>query len=95
MITLRIASSTKVGDAAGAVAGQLREHQIVQVQAIGAAAVNQAVKSLALAELYMLDDGFCVASRVRMMVTRVGNKDATVVQWLAWRAPAPESERNR
>lgn len=93
MVTLKIASGTKVGSAAGAIAGQLRECQVVQLQAIGAAAVNQAVKALALAELYLLEEGYCVASRVRMSTAVLGNREATVVQWLAWRATAPKAER--
>lgn len=93
MLTLKIASDTKVGDAAGAIAGQLRDCRVVQMQAIGAAAVNQAVKALALAELYMLEGGHCVASRVRLVPVLVGNKKRTAVQWLAWRAAAPKAER--
>lgn len=93
MMTLKVAADTKVGDAAGAIAGQLREHRMVQLQAIGAAAVNQAVKALALAERYLLDEGQCVASRVRLVPTKIGKRDATAVQWLAWRAAAPKAER--
>ena len=35
----------------------MREHQHADVQAIGASAVNQAVKALALAKGYLAEDG--------------------------------------
>ena len=48
---------------AGAIAGVIREHKHAEVQAIGAGAVNQAIKALVLATGYLKDDGieiFCV-----------------------------------
>lgn len=93
MVTLKVAATTKVSDAAGAIAGHLRDHRVVQLQAIGAAAVNQAVKALALAELYLLAEGQCVASRVRLVPAQIGKRESTAVQWLAWRSEAPKVER--
>lgn len=90
MLTLRIASDTKPAAAAGAIAAQLREQRSVLLQAVGAAAVNQTVKSLALAESYLLPEGQCVASRVRRIQIAIGGKPRTAVQWLAWVAKAPE-----
>lgn len=90
MLTLRIAADTRPADAAGAIAGQLREQHSVMLQAVGAAAVNQAVKSLALAESYLLPEGQCVASRVRRVQVTIGGNPKTAIQWLAWAAKAPE-----
>lgn len=90
MMTLRIAASTKVADAAGAIAGQLRSGTAVQLQAIGAAAVNQSVKAIALAESYMLEEGQAVASRIRLVQTDINERSCTAVQFLVWAAPVPE-----
>lgn len=90
MLTLRIAADTRPVDAAGAIAAQLREQRSVMLQAVGAAAVNQTVKSLALAESYLLPEGQCVASRVRRIQIAIGGKPKTAIQWLAWAAKAPE-----
>ena len=90
MLTLKIAADTKPADAAGAIAGQLREQRRVMLQAVGAAAVNQGVKALALADLYMLQEERCVVSRARTITTSIGGKPRTAVQWLAWVAKAPE-----
>lgn len=90
MLTLRIAADTKPADAAGAIAGQLREQRHVMLQAVGAAAVNQTVKALALADSYLLPEGQCVASRVRRIQITIGGRPRTAIQWLAWAAKAPE-----
>lgn len=91
---LKIASDSSVPDVAGAIAGQLRVVKIVQLQAIGAHAVNQMVKAVALAETYLALEGKAVAVRVRMVEVEVRPglmRDA--VRMLAWAAKMPESER--
>ncbi|MDQ3327197.1 MAG: stage V sporulation protein S [Chloroflexota bacterium] len=50
---------------AGAIAGVLRSGDIAQLQAIGAGAVNQAVKAIATARMYLESDDIdlmCVPS---------------------------------
>lgn len=56
--TIKVAANSRTSAVAGAIAGVFREHQHAEVQAIGASAVNQAVKALALAKGYLEDDGF-------------------------------------
>lgn len=90
MMTLKIAHDTRVADAAGAIAGQLRSGTPVQLQAIGAAAVNQAVKSIAVAESYMAEEGKAVANRVRMVPVTLGGRERTAVRFLVWATAAPE-----
>ena len=59
---IKVAATSRTSAVAGAIAGIYREHQFVNVQAIGASAVNQAVKALALARNYLAEDGFDVVS---------------------------------
>ena len=80
-ITLRIASNTDPKDAAGAIAGQLRESGGVRLQAIGAAAVNQATKALALAGLYMKPEGRLVLSAVERCDVDVKGERRTGLRW--------------
>jgi len=47
---------------AGAIAGIVRENKRAEVQAIGAGAVNQAVKALILATGYLKEDGIDVVA---------------------------------
>jgi stage V sporulation protein S len=45
---------------AGAIAGVFRENKRAEIQAIGAGAVNQAVKACVLAKGYLAEDGYDV-----------------------------------
>jgi len=54
--TLRVSGNSRPNAVAGAVAGLLRSQGQVEVQAIGPAAVNQAVKALAIARGYLAGD---------------------------------------
>ncbi|MBI1295056.1 stage V sporulation protein S [bacterium] len=57
MIVIRVASRSLVAGVAGAVAGCVREHRRAEVQAIGAAAINQAIKAITLARQYLIEEG--------------------------------------
>lgn len=56
MPTLRVSAQSRPNAVAGAVAALLRLDGAVEVQAIGPHAVNQAVKSLAIARAYLVQD---------------------------------------
>ncbi len=55
---IRVSATSRTSAVAGAIAGVIREHQYAEVQAIGASAVNQSVKALALARGYLEEDGY-------------------------------------
>ena len=57
---IKVAATSRTSAVAGAIAGIFREQQLANVQAIGASAVNQAVKALALARNYLAEDGYDV-----------------------------------
>jgi stage V sporulation protein S len=59
---IKVSATSRTSAVAGAIAGIFRERQFVNVQAIGASAVNQAVKALALARDYLAEDGYEVVS---------------------------------
>ncbi len=89
LTTLLVSADTPTKDAAGAIAHHLRAERVVYIQAIGAAAVNQTVKALALAERFLLEEGLCVISRVQMTKVCIRGRERNAVRWLAWRAKAP------
>jgi stage V sporulation protein S len=60
MNLIKVAGTSKTSAVAGAIAGVVREHHRAEVQAIGAGAVNQAVKALILATGYLRLDGIHV-----------------------------------
>ncbi len=57
MNLIKVSATSRTASVAGAIAGVIREHRHAEVQAIGAAAVNQAVKALIVASGYLRLDG--------------------------------------
>ena len=57
MDLLKVSAWSNPKSVAGAIAGVLRERGEVDVQVIGAAALNQAVKAIAIARSYVADEG--------------------------------------
>lgn len=54
---LKVSAKSSPNAVAGAIAGILREQGHVDVQVIGAGALNQAVKAIAIARSFVADDG--------------------------------------
>jgi stage V sporulation protein S len=71
MNIIKVASNSRSTAVAGAIAGVMREQDSVDVQAIGAGAVNQAVKAVAIARGYLELDGIdivCVPAFVEVLI---------------------------
>ena len=71
MQVLRVSSRSKATAVAGAIAGVIREHGRAEVQAIGAGAVNQAAKAVAIARSYLALDGIdivCIPSFTSVVI---------------------------
>lgn len=63
MEMIRVSSSSQPSKVAGALTSLLRTHSNVQIQIIGAAALNQAMKAIAIARGYLAPRGhdiYCV-----------------------------------
>ncbi len=60
MDIIKVSAKSRSTAVAGAIAGVVRETNRADVQAIGAWAVNQAVKAVAIARGYLALDGFDV-----------------------------------
>jgi stage V sporulation protein S len=58
---IKVSAKSRSTAVAGAIAAVMREHHFAEVQAIGAGAVNQAVKALAIARGYLHEDGIEIA----------------------------------
>ena len=71
MDLIKVAAASRSTAVAGAIAGVVRETGRVDVQAIGAGAVNQAVKAVVIARSYLELDGIdivCVPTFVDVMI---------------------------
>jgi stage V sporulation protein S len=56
MDVIKVKANSRTAAVAGAIAGVVREHKHAEVQAIGAGAVNQAIKALVLPRGYLAED---------------------------------------
>lgn len=57
MNVIKVSARSRTASVAGAIAGVVREHGRAEVQAIGAGAVNQAIKAVAIAAGYLSEEG--------------------------------------
>ena len=64
---LRVTSNANVHKLAGAIAHSIRSHGAVDVQAIGANAVNQSVKAIAVAQSFLAEEGADISSQTQMV----------------------------
>jgi len=71
MNIIKVAANSRAPAVAGAIAGVIREWGKVDVRAIGACAVNQAVKAVAIARGYLMPEGIdivCIPSFSEVMI---------------------------
>ena len=71
MDLIKVAATSRSTAVAGAIAGVMREQGHVYVQAIGAGAVNQAIKAVTIARGYLELDGIdiiCIPSFVEVLI---------------------------
>lgn len=57
MDILKVSAKSKPNSVAGAIAGVLRENGSAEIQAVGAGAINQAVKAVAIARGFVAPSG--------------------------------------
>ncbi len=65
---------------AGAIAGQVREHHLAYVQAIGAGAVNQAVKAIIVARGFLQGDGLDLVCVPQFVTAEAGGLERSAIQ---------------
>jgi stage V sporulation protein S len=78
---IKVRGTSRTSAVAGAIAGVVREHRRAEVQAIGASAVNQAVKALALAKSYLAQDGINVIFIPEFVDVEIDEKIRTAIKF--------------
>jgi stage V sporulation protein S len=82
MNIIKVSGTSRTSAVAGAIAGVFREHKHAEVQAIGAIAVNQAVKALVLAKGYLLEDGYEVIFIPEFVDVEIDDKIRTAIRFV-------------
>ncbi len=81
MDIIKVSGSSRTSAVAGAIAGVFREHKRAEIQAIGAIAVNQTVKALALAKGYLKEDGYEVVFMPEFVDVEIDGKIRTAIKF--------------
>src|SRR5919205_617414 len=80
MDVIKVSANSRTSAVAGAIAGVIREHHRAEVQAIGAGAVNQAIKALVLATGYLKNDGIDVCCVPEFADVTIEDKIRTAIK---------------
>ena len=85
---IKVSARSRSTSVAGAIAGVMRQHNRAEVQAIGAGAVNQAVKALAIARGYLERDEIDIVSTPYFIEVDIDGQERTAVRFSV--EPRPE-----
>jgi len=89
MDIIKVKAISRTAAVAGAIAGVMREQKHAEVQAIGAGAVNQAVKALVLAKNFLIQDGMDIVFIPEFVNIEIEDKIRTAIKFVVeLRVPA-------
>ncbi|MBT3239877.1 MAG: stage V sporulation protein S [Chloroflexi bacterium] len=80
MDIIKVSSNSRTSAVAGAIAGVFRDNKLAEIQAIGAGAVNQAVKACVLAKGYLAEDGFDIVFTPEFVDVNIDDKVRTAIK---------------
>lgn len=80
MDIIKVAAASRSTAVAGAIAGVMREKGKAEVQAIGAGAVNQAVKAVCIARGYLEEDGIDIVCVPSFVEVQIDDQERTAVR---------------
>ncbi|MEP7290699.1 MAG: stage V sporulation protein S [Chloroflexota bacterium] len=79
---IKVSAKSRSTAVAGAIAAVMREHRYAEVQAIGAGAVNQAVKALAIARGYLEGDEIAIMCTPYFTEVDIEGQERTAVRFV-------------
>lgn len=77
---LKVSSKSNPNSVAGAIAGMIKEYGKVEIQAIGAGALNQTVKAIAIARGYVAPSGYNLVCIPAFAEIEVDSEDRTAIK---------------
>jgi stage V sporulation protein S len=78
---IRVAAQSRATAVAGAIAGVVRDQGRAEIQAIGAGAVNQAIKAVAIARGFLALDGLDVICIPMFADVEIGGQERTAIRF--------------
>ncbi len=80
MEILKVSAKSKASAVAGAIAGVIREKEQVEIQTIGAGALNQAIKALAIARGYVAPTGVNLVCVPAFVDVEINGEERTAIK---------------
>lgn len=82
MDVLKVSSKSRPNSVAGALANAFKEKKGVEIQAIGAGALNQAIKALAIARGFVIPSGYDIICVPSFSEVSIDNQIRTAIKLL-------------
>ena len=82
MDILKISAKSSPNSIAGAIAGLVKENGRAEMQAIGAGAINQAVKAVAIARGFVAPSGMELVCSPAFTAVNIDNEDKTGIKFV-------------
>lgn len=79
---IKVSARSRTAAVAGAIAGVMRESDHAEVQAIGAGAVNQAVKAIVIAKGYMAEEGVHISCVPSFVDVNIDDQERTAIRFV-------------
>ena len=79
---IQVSARSRTAAVAGAIAGVMRESQHAEVQAIGAGAVNQAVKAIVIAKGYLAEEGVHITCTPSFVDVDIDAQERTAIRFV-------------
>ena len=85
---IKVSAQSRSTAVAGAIAGVMREDGYAEIQAIGASAINQAIKAITIARSYLEQDNMDLAVVPSFTEVLIEGSERTAVRMAVFKRPA-------
>lgn len=82
MNIIKVSAQSRTSAVAGAIAGVMRDTSKAEVQAIGAGAVNQAIKAIVIAKGYLAEEGVDIVCSPSFVEIAIDGQERTAIRLL-------------
>ncbi|MGV8122893.1 MAG: stage V sporulation protein S [Candidatus Xenobiia bacterium LiM19] len=82
MEILKVAAKSNPNSVAGALAGVMREKGSAEMQAVGAGAINQAIKAIAIARGFVAPGGIDLVCTPAFAEIMIGGEERTAIRFI-------------
>jgi stage V sporulation protein S len=90
---LKVSAKSNPNAVAGALAATLRERESAELQAVGAGAINQAIKAVAIARNYLKAGGIDIVCTPSFITVAIGENERTGISLIVERRASTQRPR--